>query len=93
MAKELSERGMVGEVEPHSSGLGGTQRRYRFANGYGASIITGMYTMGADYELAVLSPDGKLSYDTHVTSDVERGDAARMNELLAAIEALPEAKP
>jgi len=68
-----------------------TQRIYSFPNGYGASIVTGhVLTNGADFELAVMHNDVKgCVYDTPVTRDVERGDAADMNSLLAAIYALP----
>lgn len=68
----LSAKHLDGGAGPHPSGRGGTQRRYKFPNGYGASIVTGVYTGGADYELAVLGPDGRLTYDTPVTDDVER---------------------
>jgi hypothetical protein len=45
-----------------------------FDNGYGASVVKGEYTYGGRdglYELAVLDSDGKLTYETPVTSDVE----------------------
>jgi hypothetical protein len=48
--------------------------RIMFDNGYGASVIIGPYTYGGEdglYELAVLGSDGKLTYDTPVTDDVE----------------------
>jgi hypothetical protein len=48
--------------------------RIIFDNGYGASIVTGPHTYGGDrglYELAVLGSDGRLTYDTPVTDDVE----------------------
>ena len=80
------------DAPAHPSGLGGTRRRFKFENGYGASVITGFYTDGADFELAVFGPDGRLDYTTPVTNDVERGNRDRMNELLAAIEALPPKK-
>lgn len=49
----------------------GHQWELRFANGYGASVINDGY--GADqglYELAVLGPNGGISYDTPITDDV-----------------------
>ena len=57
---------------------GGTQKVYKFANGYGASVIAGgTYTYGGDeglQELAVLKfkEDGNYSlcYDTEITDDV-----------------------
>lgn len=70
---------------PHSE-LGGIQRLYRFANGYGASVVRGRGTYGeADglWELAVVKwvPTGRcdhslegwsfrLCYDTPLTDDV-----------------------
>ena len=48
--------------------------RIMFDNGYGASIVKGPHTYGGReglYELAVLGKDGKLTYETPVTSDVE----------------------
>jgi len=48
--------------------------RIMFDNGYGASVIIGPHTYGGEdglYELAVLGKDGKLTYDTPVTDDVE----------------------
>jgi hypothetical protein len=50
----------------------GTQARVFFPNGYGASVIKSDMSYGGNdglYELAVLK-DGKLCYDTSVTSDV-----------------------
>ncbi len=48
--------------------------RVMFDNGYGASVVVGPYTYGGEdglYELGVLDKDGKLTYDTPVTDDVE----------------------
>jgi hypothetical protein len=48
--------------------------RVMFDNGYGASVVVGPYTYGGEdglYELAVLDSNGKLTYETPVTSDVE----------------------
>jgi hypothetical protein len=48
--------------------------RVIFDNGYGASIVTGPHTYGGKdglYELAVLGKDGRLTYETPVTDDVE----------------------
>ena len=82
---------ILNSVQPvaHPSGAGGTQRVYRFDNGYGASVVTGFYTGGAPFELAVIGPGGGLDYTTPVTEDVERGDADDMERMLAAIRALP----
>lgn len=73
----------------------GEQRKFRFENGYGASVVRHQYSYGGPeglFELAVLDRSGHLTYDTPVTSDVEgwlTEDAVQ--SLLAAIEALPEA--
>jgi hypothetical protein len=51
----------------------GIQCRINFKNGYGASIVKGPYTYGGRdglFELAVLGPDGQLTYDTPITDDV-----------------------
>ena len=48
--------------------------RVMFDNGYGASVVVGPYTYGGEdglYELGVLGKDGKLTYDTPITEDVE----------------------
>ena len=80
------------EFKPHPVGLGGTQAKPSFANGYGASVITGEYfytTITEPYEIAVIGPNGKLDYTTPVTDDVcgyLTEDAA--NAVLAQIEAL-----
>ena len=55
-----------------SDGLGGTQARLDFDNGYGVSVITGFGAYGGDkglYELAVFK-DNCLCYDTPITDDV-----------------------
>ena len=69
---------------------GGTQERYRFANGYGASVIIGGPYAYGGLELAVIGPDGKLCYDTPITSDVLGYlSPSEVQPLLAAIAALP----
>jgi hypothetical protein len=48
--------------------------RIMFDNGYGASVVVGPYTYGGEdglYELAVLDSNGKLTYETPITNDVE----------------------
>lgn len=47
---------------------GGPHVTILFTNGYGASIIHHEFSYGV--ELAVLDPDGSLTYDTPVTDDV-----------------------
>lgn len=53
---------------------GGTQQVYKFANGYGASVIRGGTFAYGGLELAVLkfedNNDYKLCYDTEITDDV-----------------------
>ena len=72
---------------------GGVQRRYRFANGYGASVVTSPYSYGGErglWELAVLDGNDRLVYDTPVTSDVIGWlTEANVEEKLTEIEALP----
>lgn len=67
--------------------------KVHFPNGYAASVIYGDIVMPdwrpGMYELAVFGPDGNLDYSTPVTSNVERGDAAEIEFLMAQIEALP----
>ena len=79
---------------------GAVQKLYRFANGYGASVVKGEHTYGGDeglWELAVIvfKDNGEfvLDYTTPITEDVEghlTDDA--VEELLTKIEALPEAR-
>jgi len=58
----------------------GSQRLFRFANGFGASVVKHCYSYGGEeglYELAVISWDSpvswKIEYDTDVTSNVLGG--------------------
>jgi hypothetical protein len=53
-------------------GMGISARTY-FDNGYGVSVVKGPYTYGGGnglYELAVLSEDGEITYNTAITDDV-----------------------
>lgn len=65
----------------HPAGMGGTQKVYRFPNGYGASIVRFMGSYGYDdgkWELGVVKwesdkwegDDYKLTYETPITDDV-----------------------
>jgi len=52
---------------------GGTQRIYKFPNGYGASVIRhkGSYGFAKGlWELAVLDSSGALCYSTSISNDV-----------------------
>lgn len=83
----------------HPAGMGGTQKLYKFENGYGASVVRFPYSYGGDkglWELAVIKYKGDsldkftLTYDTPITDDVighltENG----VDEILTQIEGLP----
>lgn len=78
----------------HHSLNGGDQYKFKFANGYGASVVRHNYSYGREtgkWELAVLNGE-RISYDTPLTDDVlgylSESDVA---EYLNAIEALPKA--
>lgn len=74
---------------------GGTQRRYTFANGYGASVVSHMYSYGGNdglWELGVTGRDGQLCYSTPITDDVVGYlDDNEVDALLVQISQLPEA--
>ena len=80
---------------------GAVQKLYKFANGYGASVVKGERTYGGDeglWELAVItfktSGEYVLDYSTPITEDVEghlTDDA--VEELLARVESLPYVSP
>ena len=67
---------------------------FKFDNGYGASVVEfedKEFTGGHKFELAVLKyhgGDSNITYETDITTDVERGDEYYMHELLYKIEAL-----
>jgi len=72
----------------------GYHKIYNFPNGYGASVVCNAMSYGGSsglFELAVLDENGRITYDTPVTQDVQGyltfSDVA---ELLKAIENLPE---
>ena len=71
---------------------GGDQWRYKFANGYGASIIRNPTSYGGSsglYELAVLDSYGGLDYSTPITDDVVGHlDESGVRRILTAIEDL-----
>lgn len=52
---------------------GGVQYEFKFANGYGASVVRHDYSHGGpsgSWELAVLDSADRLDYSTPVTDDV-----------------------
>lgn len=79
----------------------GTQRIYRFPNGYGASVIQSPYSYGGRdglYELAVAKFNGEdhddwsLCYETEITDDVLGYLTEReVREALDKIAGLPNA--
>jgi hypothetical protein len=61
------------EFVEHPSHIGGVQARIQFENGYGVSVVKTNYSYGGKdglYELAVLSEDGEITYNTGITDDV-----------------------
>ena len=51
----------------------GITSRIQFDNGYGVSVVTGLYTYGGPdglYELAVIDSNGEICYTTSITNDV-----------------------
>ena len=70
---------------------GGTQERYKFPNGYGASLIVGGSMAYGGMELAVVL-DGQLCYDTPLTDDVigylTREDVGPLLDRIAALPAV-----
>ncbi|MDN7558827.1 hypothetical protein [Burkholderia orbicola] len=77
---------------------GGTQKLYRFENGFGASVVQHDFSYGADrgaWELAVIRFTGEswtITYDTEITDDVIGNLASNeVDDLLSRINALPAA--
>ena len=72
---------------------GGIQYHFKAENGYGASIVKHPFSYGSDvglWELAVIGKDGKLCYDTPITSDVlGHLTEEEVNSTLERIAALP----
>lgn len=71
---------------------GGEQHTFKFANGYGASVVRHSFSYGREsgrWELAVLNPSGGVDYDTPITDDVlGHLDVDEVNATLGQIEAL-----
>jgi hypothetical protein len=82
------------EFKPHPNWKDGIQARVNFPNGYGASVVRGAYSYGGPaglYELAVITADGELVYDTPITDDVLGWlSEDSVTKALAEIEALPQ---
>lgn len=68
----------------------GHQSEFKFANGYGASVIDDGYGRESGlYELAVIGKDNRLDYSTPITNDVLGWlTAEEVAEVLDRIEAL-----
>ena len=83
-------RGVV-SGETYSMLANGRQWKFKFANGFGASVINDGYGRDSGlYELAVLDAEGSLTYDTPITDDVLGYlSPDEVGEALAKIEALP----
>jgi len=80
--------------EPYLTRLynGGEQRRYRFPNGYEASVVQGPYTYGGPQGLLELPVmvDGHCYYETPITDNVLGYlTEADVQRTLAEIAALP----
>ena len=65
------------KFQSHAMAEFGTQAKHFFPNGWGISVIQGPSSYGGSrglYEIAVLKGtehSWKISYDTHITDDVE----------------------
>lgn len=85
-----------GVTHPSTYAIRGEQSqwKFRFDNGFGASVVQGPHTYGRPlglYELAVLGQDGHLTYDTPVTDDVLGHLTAQdVQDALDRIAALPK---
>jgi hypothetical protein len=72
---------------------GGIQHKFKFANGYGASVVRHSFSYGNEdglWELAVLQGE-RITYDTPLTDDVlGRLTEDDVREALEAIAVLPK---
>lgn len=69
------------------------QHKFKFDNGFGASVIRGQFSHGGLeglWELAVIGLDGCISYETPITDDVEgylsEADVAALLDSIAALQ-------
>lgn len=85
---------MFGQHTPTKTAVlyGGERQVFEFANGYGASVVRHEYSYSSSeglWELAVLDANGRLTYDTPVTNDVEgylsEGAVADLLDQIAAL--------
>ena len=62
----------TGFVKEDANEIGGVQRIYKFASGWGLSLINSpmAHSYPFAWEAAVLNPNGRLDYSTELTSDV-----------------------
>jgi hypothetical protein len=74
----------------------GYRQRFKFDNGYAASVVSFWGSYGGNeglFELAVFH-DGQLVYDTPITKDVEgRLTFREVADLLDKVKALPPREP
>jgi hypothetical protein len=71
----MTDRQQFGTHEPETvmTAHGGVQQKYKFPNGFGASVVRHDFSYGGPqglWELAVLGPNGHLTYETPITDDV-----------------------
>ena len=94
MSKETTVFGSHAPGSTHPA-MGGVQHRFKFPNGFGASVVRHEYSYGGSkglWELAVLDADGHIAYDTPITDDVLGYLVdAEVTDALDRIAALPEA--
>lgn len=98
-SKELARVGFVPVLSTTVPATGSHQDVYRFANGYGASVISGGIGVYGRYELAVTRfnsedvDDFSLDYSTPITDDVigYLGED-EIPGILAQIKALPHSR-
>ncbi len=80
------------KFKDHTGGMGGVQAKIMFKNGFGASVIKTPFSYGGPdglYEVAVLGENGRITYDTPITDDVEgRLSPKNVETILGEIEAL-----
>jgi len=73
----------------------GVRKEFKFANGYGASIVRHSFSYGGNkglWELAVLDKNGELCYDTPITDDViGHLNDPEVDRILEEIKRLPDA--